>query len=233
MTYRLSGGSAQPKPQPFTPKSQSAQLHRAPFPLILGPPEHQKREQKGPRDPRQPKSAFQDVILSAFDRIFISIPSSPQHYFCLVPLMFASSRVREHVAISCVFTSRERSLPFCQLRERCKPERPNNDKHRARCWLPQHAQQGKKKGFNISPKCFQNRPRELRNPPPEHPKSSRGAPGELQRASQEPPDLPREPLTLPRAVQGASLRGTLWEAFWDDVGFQIEDSEPMLAHFPS
>ena len=90
----------------------------------------------------------------------------------------------------------KRSLPFCELREQCKPERPKNDQNRARCWLPQHAQQGKKKGSHIIPKCFQHRPRELQ--------SSQRAPEELQRASQEPPDLPTEPLKLPRAVQGAS-----------------------------
>ena len=59
MTFRLSGGLAQPI-------SQSAWLGRAPFSLILGPPEHQKREQEGARDPRQPKSAFQDMMLLVF-----------------------------------------------------------------------------------------------------------------------------------------------------------------------
>ena len=61
------------------------------------------------------------------------------------------------------------------------------------------------------------------------------APKDLQRASQEPPDLPTEPLKLPRPVQGASkgsprvpLGGIL-----DDLGFEIEVSEPMLAHFLS
>ena len=49
MTYRLSGGSAQPNSQPVW-------FPRPPFWLMLGPPEHQKREQEGPRDPRQPKS---------------------------------------------------------------------------------------------------------------------------------------------------------------------------------
>jgi len=48
MTYRLSGGSAHPN-------SQSIWFGRAPFSLILGPPKHQKREQEGARDPRQPK----------------------------------------------------------------------------------------------------------------------------------------------------------------------------------
>ena len=113
--------------------------------------------------------------------------------------MFASSRVRENVAISLVFTSRERSLPFCELRERCKPERPKNDQNRARCWLPQHAQQGKKKGSNIIPKCFQNRPRELRNPPPELPKSSRGAPTSSRGAPKSIPGAPRSPKRAPQA----------------------------------
>ena len=31
--------------------------------------------------------------------------------------------------------------------------RPKNDQNRARCWLPQHAQQGKKKVSNIIQKC--------------------------------------------------------------------------------
>ena len=113
--------------------------------------------------------------------------------------MFASSRVRENVAISLVFTSRERSLPFCELRERCTPERPKNDQNRARCWLPQHAQQGKKKGFNIIPKCSQNRPRELRNPSPEHPKSSRGAPTSSRGAPKSIPGAPRSPKRAPQA----------------------------------
>ena len=89
--------------------------------------------------------------------------SSSQHCFGLVSLMSTSSRDRENVAISLVFTSRERPLPFCELRERCTPERPKNDQNRARCWLPQHAQQGKKKGLNIIPKCFQNRPRSFQH----------------------------------------------------------------------
>ena len=139
--------------------------------------------------------------------------------------MFASSRVRENVAISMVFTSRERSPPLCELRERCTPERPENDQNRTRCWLPQHAQQGKKNVSKISPKCFQNRPRELQNHSPEFPKSSRGAPQSSRGAPKSvpgAPDLPTEPLKL-----------TLWEAFWDDLGLQIEVSELMLTHFLS
>ena len=114
--------------------------------------------------------------------------------------MFASSRVRENVAISLVFTSRERSLPFCELRERCKPERPKNDQNRARCWLPQHAQQRQKKGSIVVPKCLQNRPRELQNHSPELPKSSRGAPQSSQGAPKSVPGVPRSPN---RAPQGA------------------------------
>ena len=34
-------------------------------------------------------------------------------------------------------------------------------------------------------------------------------------------------------VRPKGLRGTLWEAFWDDLGLQIEVSEPMLTHFLS
>ena len=116
--------------------------------------------------------------------------------------MFASSRVRENVAISLVFTSRERSLPFCELRERCKPERPKNDQNRARCWLPQHAQQGKKKGSKMIPKCFQNRPRELQHHSPELPKSFRGAPKRSQGVPNSVPRAPRSPNRAPQAAKG-------------------------------
>ena len=114
--------------------------------------------------------------------------------------MFASSRVRENATISIVFTSRERSLPFCELRERCKPERPKNDQNRARCWLPQDAQQGKKRDAKIIPTCFQNRFRELQNHSPELPKNSRGAPQSSQGAPKSVPGAPRSPN---RAPQGA------------------------------
>ena len=123
--------------------------------------------------------------------------------------MFASSRVRENVAMSLVFTSRERCLPFCKLCERCTPERPKNDQNRARCWLPQHAQQGKKKGSNISPKCFQICPREL-------PKSSRGGPKSVPGAPRSPNRAPQAPKGCPRCVQRASEgpfgrhSGTIW-----------------------
>ena len=116
--------------------------------------------------------------------------------------MFASSRVRENVAIELVFTSRERSLPFCELRERCKPERPKNDQNRARCWLPQHAQQGKKKVSNIIPKCFQHRSRELQHHSPELPKSSRGAPQSSRGPPKSVPGAPRSPNRAPQAPKG-------------------------------
>ena len=147
--------------------------------------------------------------------------------------MFKSSRVRENVAMSLVFTSRERSLPFCKLRERCKPERPKNDRNRATCWLPQHAQQGKKKASNINPKCFQNRPREIQNHSPELPTT------ELLRTSTERPRSPQISQQSPSSSQELSkvrpkgLRGTLWEAFRDDLGLKIEVSDPMLTHFQS
>ena len=141
--------------------------------------------------------------------------------------MFASSRIRENVAISLIVTSRERSLPFCELRERCKerckPERPKNDQNRARCWLPQHAQQGKKKGSNIIPKCFQNRRRELQNHSPELPKELPRSSTELPRTSKERPRSPRSfnrapqaPKGCPRCVQRVSEGpfgrhfGTIW-----------------------
>ena len=62
------------------------------------------------------------------------------------------------------------------------------------------------------------------------------APEDLQRASQEPPDLPTEP---PSSSQGLSkvrpkgLQGTFREAFWNDLGVQIQVSEPMLAQHRS
>ena len=137
--------------------------------------------------------------------------------------MLASSRVRENVAFYCVFTSRERSLPFCELCERCTPERPKNDQNRARCWLPQHTQQGKKKDSKILPKCFQHRPQELQNLPPELPKrsrvaptSSRGAPKSVPGNPRSPNRAPQAPKGCPRCVQRVSKRhfgrhsGTMW-----------------------
>ena len=116
--------------------------------------------------------------------------------------MLASSRVRENVSISLVFTSRERSPPFCELCERCTQERPKNDQNRTRCWLPQHAQQGKKKGSTIIPTCFQNRPRELQNHSPELLKSSQGAPQSSQGLPKSVPGAPRSPNRVPRAPKG-------------------------------
>ena len=141
--------------------------------------------------------------------------------------MFASSRVREHVAISLVFTSRQRSLPFYELRERCKLERPKNDQNRARCWLPQQTQQGKKKGSNIMQKCFQHRPQELQNLPTELPKSSRGAPTSSRGAPKSVPGAPRSPNRAPQAPKGCPRCvqrvskgpfgrhfGTIWVSKW-------------------
>ena len=116
--------------------------------------------------------------------------------------MFASSRVREHVAISLLFTSPERSLSFCELRARCTPERPKNDQNRTRCWLPQHAQQGKKIGSKIMTKCFQHRPQELQHLPPELPKSSRGAPTSSRGPPKSVPGAPRSPNRAPQAPKG-------------------------------
>ena len=125
-----------------------------------------------------------------------------QHCFGLVPLMFASSRIRENVAMSLVFTSREQSLPFRKLRKRCKPERTKKEQNRTRCWLPQHAQQRQKKGSIIAPKCCQNRPRELQNHSPELPKSSRGAPQNSRGAPKSVPGAPRSPNRAPQAPKG-------------------------------
>ena len=116
--------------------------------------------------------------------------------------MFASSCVKETVAISLRIIERRRSLPFCKLRARCKPKRPKNDQNRARCRLPQHAQQGTKKGSKIIPKCSQHRPRELQNPSPEHPKSSRGAPQSSRGPPKSVPGAPRSPNRAPQAPKG-------------------------------
>ena len=116
--------------------------------------------------------------------------------------MFASWRVKEQVAIALRIPEWKRSLPFCELRERCKPERPKNDQNGAGCWPPQHAQQGKKKVSNITPKCFQNRPRELQNHSPELPKSSRGAPQSSRGPPKSVPGAPRSPNRAPQAPKG-------------------------------
>ena len=116
--------------------------------------------------------------------------------------MFASSRVREKVAISLGILEWKRTLPFCELRERCKPECPEHDQNRARCWLAQHAQQRQKKGSIIVPKCSPNRPRELQNHSPELPKSSRGAPQSSQGAPKSFPGAPRSPNRAPQGAKG-------------------------------
>ena len=116
--------------------------------------------------------------------------------------MFASSRVRDKCAMSSRIIEWKRSLPFCELRERCKPERPKNDQNRARCSLPQHAQQGQKKVSNIIPKCFQNRHREIQNHSAELPKSFRGTPKRSQGAPKSVPGAPRSPNRAPQAPKG-------------------------------
>ena len=74
------------------------------------------------------------------------------------------------------------------------------------------------------------------------PQSSQRAPEELHRAPKVSKERPRSPQISqqsPSSSQGLSkvrpkgLRETLWEALWDDLGLQIEVSEPMLAHFLS
>ncbi len=74
------------------------------------------------------------------------------------------------------------------------------------------------------------------------PQSSQRAPRsstELPRTSKERPRSPQISQQSPSSSQGLSkvrpkgLRGTLREAFWHDLGLQIEVSEPMLAHFLS
>ena len=154
--------------------------------------------------------------------------------------MFASSRVRENVAISLVFTSRERSLPFCEPRERCKPERSKNDQKRARCSLPQHAQQGTKRGSKIMPKCVQHRPQEPLNLPPELPKSSRGDPQSSRGPPKSVPGAPRSPNRAPQAPKGCPRyvqrvsEGPFerhFETIWASKLRSV--SEPTLANFLS
>ena len=71
------------------------------------------------------------------------------------------------------------------------------------------------------------------------PQSSQRAPEELPRTSKVRPRSPQISQQSPSSCQGLSkkrpkgLRGTLWEAFWNDLGVQIEVSEPMVAHFLS
>ena len=61
------------------------------------------------------------------------------------------------------------------------------------------------------------------------------APEELQRASQEPQISQQSPSSSQglSKVRPKGLRGTLWDAFWDDLGLQIEISGPMLSQFLS
>ena len=85
------------------------------------------------------------------------------------------------------------------------------------------------------PKSSPRPPKSLPRAPKELPRSST----ELPRTSKERPRSPQISQQSPSSSQGLSkvrpkgLRGTLWEAFWDDVGLQIEVSEPMLTHFLS
>ena len=74
------------------------------------------------------------------------------------------------------------------------------------------------------------------------PQSSQRASEELHRAPEISKERPRSPQISqqsPSSSQGLSkvrpkgLQGTLWGAFWNDLGLQIEVSEPMLAHFLS
>ena len=82
----------------------------------------------------------------------------------------------------------------------------------------------------MSPKCFQNNPREL-DPP--------RALKELPRNSKERPRSPQISQQSPSSSQGLSkvrpkgLRGSLSEAFWDDLDFKMEVSGPMLTQFIS
>ena len=79
-----------------------------------------------------------------------------------------------------------------------------------------------------SSKSFPRAPKEL-------PRSST----ELPRTSKERPRSPEISQQSPSSSQGLSkvrpkgLRGTLWDAFWDDLGLKIEVSEPILSHFLS
>ena len=89
--------------------------------------------------------------------------------------------------------------------------------------------------LKMLPKSSPRAPKSLPRAPKEFPRSST----ELPRASKERPRSPQISQQSPSSSQGLSkvrpkgLRGTLWEAFGDDLGLQIEVSEPMLTHFLS
>ena len=81
------------------------------------------------------------------------------------------------------------------------------------------------------------------------PESSKITPQNSQRALESSTELPRTSKERPRSpqisqqrssssqglskVRPKGLRGTLWEAFWSDLGLKTEVSEPMLTHFLS
>ena len=98
---------------------------------------------------------------------------------------------------------------------------------------------GKEKGLEhhikMLPKSSPRAPKSLPKAPKELPRSSKALPG----SSKERPRRPQISQHSPSSCQGLSkggpkgLRGTLWEVLWDDVGLQIEISEPILAHFLS
>ena len=85
------------------------------------------------------------------------------------------------------------------------------------------------------PKSSPRGPKSLPRAPKELPRSST----ELPRCSKERPRSPQISQQSPSSSQGLSkgrpkgLQGTLWEAFWDDLGLKTEVSEPMLTHFLS
>ena len=95
---------------------------------------------------------------------------------------------------------------------------------------------GKEKGFEnhpkMLPKSSPRAPKSLPRAPKEAPRSST----ELPRSSTQRPRSPQISQQSPSRSQGLSkvrpkgLQGTLWEAFWDDLGLKIEVSEPMLTH---
>ena len=85
------------------------------------------------------------------------------------------------------------------------------------------------------PKSSPRAPKSLPRAPKELPRSST----ELPRTSKERPRSPQISQQSPSSSQGLSkvrpkgLRGTLWEAFWNDLDLKIEASEPILTHFLS
>ena len=92
-----------------------------------------------------------------------------------------------------------------------------------------------RKSSKMLPKSSPRAPKSLPRAPKELPRSSE----ELPRSCKQRPRSPQISQQSPSSSQGLSkvrpkgLQETLWEAFWDDLSFKSEVSEPMLTHFLS